>query len=426
MKRDQEIFDLIEQEHQRQQKGIELIASENFVSDQVMQAMGSCMTNKYAEGYPGKRYYGGCEVVDKSEDLAIERIKKLFGAEYANVQPHSGAQANMAVLFTCLKPGDTFMGLNLDHGGHLSHGSPVNSSGTLYHPIGYNVSKETGMVDYDEMEQLARQHKPKLIIAGGSAYCREWDYARFRKVADEIGAIFMVDMAHPAGLIAAGLLDNPVKYAHIVTSTTHKTLRGPRGGIILMGKDFENPWGLKTPKGVVKMMSQLLNSAVFPGIQGGPLEHVIAAKAVAFGEALDPSFKEYQKQVMKNAKALGEAFVKMGYNCISGGTDNHCLLIDLRSKYPDLTGKVAENALVRADITVNKNMVPFDSRSAFQTSGIRVGTPAITTRGVKEDKMAYIVELIDRVLRDPENEAEIAKVRKEVNEMMSPLPIFAW
>ena len=426
MKRDQEIFDLIEQEHQRQQKGIELIASENFVSDQVMQAMGSCMTNKYAEGYPAKRYYGGCEVVDKSENLAIERIKKLFGAEYANVQPHSGAQANMAVLFTCLKPGDTFMGLNLDHGGHLSHGSPVNSSGTLYHPIGYNVSKETGTVDYDEMEQLARQHMPKLIIAGGSAYCREWDYARFRKVADEIGAIFMVDMAHPAGLIAAGLLDNPVKYAHIVTSTTHKTLRGPRGGIILMGKDFENPWGLKTPKGVVKMMSQLLNSAVFPGIQGGPLEHVIAAKAVAFGEALDPSFKEYQKQVMKNAKALGEAFVKMGYNCISGGTDNHCLLIDLRSKYPDLTGKVAENALVRADITVNKNMVPFDSRSAFQTSGIRVGTPAITTRGVKEDKMPYIVELIDRVLRDPENEAEIAKVRKEVNEMMSPLPIFAW
>ena len=426
MKRDQEIFDLIEQEHQRQQKGIELIASENFVSDQVMQAMGSCMTNKYAEGYPAKRYYGGCEVVDKSENLAIERIKKLFGAEYANVQPHSGAQANMAVLFTCLKPGDTFMGLNLDHGGHLSHGSPVNSSGTLYHPIGYNVSKETGTVDYDEMEQLARQHKPKLIIAGGSAYCREWDYARFRKVADEIGAIFMVDMAHPAGLIAAGLLDNPVKYAHIVTSTTHKTLRGPRGGIILMGKDFENPWGLKTPKGVVKMMSQLLNSAVFPGIQGGPLEHVIAAKAVAFGEALDPSFKEYQKQVMKNAKALGEAFVKMGYNCISGGTDNHCLLIDLRSKYPDLTGKVAENALVRADITVNKNMVPFDSRSAFQTSGIRVGTPAITTRGVKEDKMPYIVELIDRVLRDPENEAERAKVRKEVNEMMSPLPIFAW
>ena len=426
MKRDQEIFDLIEQEHQRQQKGIELIASENFVSDEVMQAMGSCMTNKYAEGYPGKRYYGGCEVVDKSESLAIERVKKLFGAEYANVQPHSGAQANMAVLFTCLKPGDTFMGLNLDHGGHLSHGSPVNSSGTLYHPIGYNVSKETGMVDYDEMEQLARQHKPKLIIAGGSAYCREWDYARFRKVADEIGAIFMVDMAHPAGLIAAGLLENPVKYAHIVTSTTHKTLRGPRGGIILMGKDFENPWGLKTPKGAVKMMSQLLNSAVFPGIQGGPLEHVIAAKAVAFGEALDPSFKEYQKQVMKNAKALGEAFVKMGYNCISGGTDNHCLLIDLRSKYPDLTGKVAENALVRADITVNKNMVPFDSRSAFQTSGIRVGTPAITTRGVKEDKMPYIVELIDRVLRDPENEAEIAKVRKEVNEMMSPLPIFAW
>jgi len=426
MKRDQEIFDLIEQEHQRQQKGIELIASENFVSDQVMQAMGSCMTNKYAEGYPGKRYYGGCEVVDKSEQLAIDRIKKLFDAEYANVQPHSGAQANMAVLFTCLKPGDTFMGLNLDHGGHLSHGSPVNSSGILYKPVGYNLSKETGTVDYDEMEQLARQHKPKLIIAGGSAYCREWDYARFRKVADEIGAIFMVDMAHPAGLIAAGLLENPVKYAHIVTSTTHKTLRGPRGGIILMGKDFENPWGLKTPKGEVKMMSQLLNSAVFPGIQGGPLEHVIAAKAVALGEAPDPSFLEYQKQVMKNAKALGEAFVKMGYNCISGGTDNHCLLIDLRSKYPDLTGKVAENALVRADITVNKNMVPFDSRSAFQTSGIRVGTPAITTRGVKEDKMPLIVELIDRVLRNPEDETEIAKVRQEVNEMMTPLPIFAW
>ena len=426
MNTDPEIADAIKAEMERQNSHIELIASENFVSDQVMQAMGSCMTNKYAEGYPAKRYYGGCEVVDKSENLAIERVKKLFGAEYANVQPHSGAQANMAVLFTCLKPGDTFMGLNLDHGGHLSHGSPVNSSGILYNPIGYNLSKETGTVDYDEMEQLARQHKPKLIIAGGSAYCREWDYARFRKVADEIGAIFMVDMAHPAGLIAAGLLDNPVKYAHIVTSTTHKTLRGPRGGIILMGKDFENPWGLKTPKGVVKMMSQLLNSAVFPGIQGGPLEHVIAAKAVAFGEALDPSFKEYQKQVMKNAKALGEAFIKMGYNCISGGTDNHCLLIDLRSKYPDLTGKVAENALVRADITVNKNMVPFDSRSAFQTSGIRVGTPAITTRGVKEDKMPYIVELIDRVLRDPENEAEIAKVRKEVNEMMSPLPIFAW
>lgn len=426
MKRDQEIFALIEKEHQRQQKGIELIASENFVSDQVMEAMGSCMTNKYAEGYPGKRYYGGCEVVDQSENVAIERIKKLFGAEYANVQPHSGAQANMAVLSMCLKPGDVFMGLNLDHGGHLSHGSPVNSSGILYRPVGYNLKEETGTVDYDEMEQLAREHKPKLIIAGGSAYCREWDYARFRKVADEVGAIFMVDMAHPAGLIAAGLLENPVKYAHIVTSTTHKTLRGPRGGIILMGKDFENPWGLKTPKGEIKMMSALLNSAVFPGIQGGPLEHVIAAKAVAFGEALDPSFVEYQKQVKLNAKVLGEAFVAMGYNCISGGTDNHCLLIDLRSKYPDLTGKVAENALVRADITVNKNMVPFDSRSAFQTSGIRVGTPAITTRGVKEDKMPYIVELIDRVLRNPEDEAEIAKVRAEVNEMMSPLPIFAW
>lgn len=423
---DSAIFTLIEEERQRQLKGIELIASENFVSEEVMKAMGSCMTNKYAEGYPGKRYYGGCEVVDKSEQLAIDRIKQLFGAEWANVQPHSGAQANMAVLLACLNPGDTFMGLNLAHGGHLSHGSAVNSSGLLYHAIDYNVSEETGRVDYDQMEQRALEHKPKLIIAGGSAYSREWDYKRIREIADKIGAIFLVDMAHPAGLIAAGLLDNPVKFAHIVTSTTHKTLRGPRGGIILMGKDFENPWGLKTPKGEVKMMSQLLNSAVFPGIQGGPLEHVIAAKAVAFGEALDPSFKEYQKQVMKNAKALGEAFVKMGYNCISGGTDNHCLLIDLRSKYPDLTGKVAENALVRADITVNKNMVPFDSRSAFQTSGIRVGTPAITTRGVKEDKMPLIVELIDRVLRNPEDETEIAKVRQEVNEMMTPLPIFAW
>ena len=426
MKRDQEIFDLIEQEHQRQQKGIELIASENFVSDQVMQAMGSCMTNKYAEGYPGKRYYGGCEVVDKSENLAIERIKKLFGAEYANVQPHSGAQANMAVLFTCLKPGDTFMGLNLDHGGHLSHGSPVNSSGTLYHPIGYNVSKETGTVDYDEMEQLARQHKPKLIIAGGSAYCREWDYARFRKVADEIGAIFMVDMAHPAGLIAAGLLDNPVKYAHIVTSTTHKTLRGPRGGIILMGKDFENPWGLKTPKGVTKMMSQLLNSAVFPGQQGGPLEHVIAAKAVAFKEALQPEFKEWALQVKKNASVLAEELIKRGFTIVSGGTDNHSMLVDLRDKYPDLTGKVAENALVAADITVNKNMVPFDTRSAFQTSGIRLGTPAITTRGAKEDLMVLIAELIEEVLNDPENEEVIASVRKRVNETMKSYPLFAY
>ena len=423
---DSAIFTLIEEERQRQLKGIELIASENFVSGEVMKAMGSCMTNKYAEGYPGKRYYGGCEVVDKSEQLAIDRIKQLFGAEWANVQPHSGAQANMAVLLACLNPGDTFMGLNLAHGGHLSHGSAVNSSGLLYHAIDYNVSEETGRVDYDQMEQRALEHKPKLIIAGGSAYSREWDYKRIREIADKIGAIFLVDMAHPAGLIAAGLLDNPVKFAHIVTSTTHKTLRGPRGGIILMGKDFDNPWGKKTPKGEIKKMSALLDSAVFPGVQGGPLEHVIAAKAVAFHEALQPSFKEYGRQVKKNAQAMAEAFVRRGYGVVSGGTDNHCMLIDLRGKFPELTGKVAEKALVAADITVNKNMVPFDSRSAFQTSGIRVGTPAITTRGVKEDKMEYIVSLIDRVLSAPEDEAVIAAVRKEVNEMMANYPIFAW
>ena len=423
---DSAIFTLIEEERQRQLKGIELIASENFVSEEVMKAMGSCMTNKYAEGYPGKRYYGGCEVVDKSEQLAIDRIKQLFGAEWANVQPHSGAQANMAVLLACLNPGDTFMGLNLAHGGHLSHGSAVNSSGLLYHAIDYNVSEETGRVDYDQMEQRALEHKPKLIIAGGSAYSREWDYKRIRDIADKIGAIFLVDMAHPAGLIAAGLLDNPVKFAHIVTSTTHKTLRGPRGGIILMGKDFDNPWGKTTPKGEIKKMSALLDSAVFPGVQGGPLEHVIAAKAVAFYEALQPSFKEYGRQVKKNAQAMAEAFVRRGYGVVSGGTDNHCMLIDLRGKFPELTGKVAEKALVAADITVNKNMVPFDSRSAFQTSGIRVGTPAITTRGVKEDKMEYIVSLIDRVLSAPEDEAVIAAVRKEVNEMMANYPIFAW
>lgn len=426
MKRDQAIFDLIAKERERQTKGIELIASENFVSDEVLEAMGSVMTNKYAEGYPGHRYYGGCEVVDQSEQLAIERICKLFGAEYANVQPHSGAQANMAVLMTVLKPGDTFMGLNLDHGGHLSHGSLVNSSGMLYRPVGYNLSQETGMVDYDEMEKLAKEHKPKLIIGGASAYSREWDYERMRKIADEVGAIFMVDMAHPAGLIAAGLLKNPVKYAHIVTSTTHKTLRGPRGGIILVGKDFENPWGKTTKKGEVRKISSLLDSAVFPGVQGGPLEHVIAAKAVAFGEALDPSFNEYQVQVKKNAATLADAFVAKGYNVISGGTDNHLMLIDLRSKFPELTGKVAEKALVSADITVNKNMVPFDSRSAFQTSGIRVGTPAITTRGLKEADMPYIVDLMDRVMRDPENESVIAAVRKEVNEKMKALPLFAW
>lgn len=426
MKTDTTVFELIKKEHQRQLKGIELIASENFVSDEVMKAMGSWLTNKYAEGYPGKRYYGGCQVVDEVESLAIERVCKLFGAEYANVQPHSGAQANAAVFLACLKPGDTFMGLNLDHGGHLSHGSAVNTSGILYHAIGYNLNKETGRVDYDEMEKLALEHRPKMIIGGGSAYSREWDYARMREIADKVGAIFMVDMAHPAGLIAAGLLENPVKYAHIVTSTTHKTLRGPRGGIILMGKDFDNPWGLKTPKGEVKKMSQLLNSAVFPGIQGGPLEHVIAAKAVAFNEALQPEFKEWAKQVQKNAKVLADELMKRGFDIVSGGTDNHSMLVDLRSKYPDLTGKVAEKALVAADITVNKNMVPFDSRSAFQTSGIRLGTPAITTRGAKEDLMVLVAELIEKVLNAPEDENVIADVRKQVNEVMAGYPLFAY
>ncbi|MCG2652727.1 serine hydroxymethyltransferase [Alloprevotella tannerae] len=426
MQKDAEIFRLIEEEHQRQLRGIELIASENFVSDDVMKAMGSWLTNKYAEGYPGHRYYGGCQIVDQTENLAIERIKKLYNAEYANVQPHSGAQANAAVLLAILKPGDTFMGLNLDHGGHLSHGSLVNTSGILYHPVGYNLNRETGRVDYDEMESLAKQHKPKLIIGGGSAYSREWDYARMRKIADEVGAIFLVDMAHPAGLIAAGLLDNPVKYAHIVTSTTHKTLRGPRGGIILMGKDFENPFGLKTKKGDLKMMSTLLNSAVFPGQQGGPLEHVIAAKAVAFYEALQPEFKVYQTQVKKNAAKLAEELVKRGFSIVSGGTDNHSMLVDLRPKYPELTGKVAENALVAADITVNKNMVPFDTRSAFQTSGIRLGTPAITTRGAKEDFMVEVAELIETVLNAPEDEQVIAKVRAHVNEIMQQFPLFAY
>ncbi|MBR4935550.1 MAG: serine hydroxymethyltransferase [Bacteroidaceae bacterium] len=426
MEQDKQIFQLIEAEHQRQLRGIELIASENFVSDDVMRAMGSCLTNKYAEGYPSKRYYGGCGVVDQVENIAIERICRLFGAEYANVQPHSGAQANAAVFFAVLQPGDTFMGLNLDHGGHLSHGSKVNTSGILYNPVGYNLDQATGRVDYDEMERLALEHKPKLLIGGGSAYSREWDYARMREIADKVGAIFMVDMAHPAGLIAAGELDNPVKYAHIVTSTTHKTLRGPRGGIILMGKDFENPWGLTTPKGAVKMMSQLLNSAVFPGTQGGPLEHVIAAKAVAFGEALQPEFKEYAKQVKKNAAALAAELTKRGFTIVSGGTDNHSMLVDLRSKYPDLTGKVAENALVAADITVNKNMVPFDSRSAFQTSGIRLGTPAITTRGAKEDLMVEIAEMIETVLNNPEDEAVIAKMRERVNKTMEKYPLFAY
>lgn len=426
MKKDQMIFDLIEREHQRQLKGMELIASENFVSDEVMQAMGSCLTNKYAEGLPGKRYYGGCSVVDEVETLAIERVKKLFGAEFANVQPHSGAQANAAVLLTVLNPGDTFLGLNLAHGGHLSHGSNVNTSGILYRAVGYNLNKETGRVDYDEMEQLALEHKPKLIIGGGSAYSREWDYKRMREIADKVGAILMVDMAHPAGLIAAGLLDNPLKYAHIVTSTTHKTLRGPRGGIILMGKDFENPWGKTTPKGQIKMMSQLLNSAVFPGTQGGPLEHVIAAKAVAFNEALQPEFKEWAAQVKKNAAVLADELIKRGFDIVSGGTDNHSMLVDLRPKYPELTGKVAENALVSADITVNKNMVPYDTRSAFQTSGIRLGTPAITTRGAKEDMMVLIADLIEEVLNSPEDEKVIAKVREKVNQTMSKYPLFAY
>lgn len=426
MEKDQVIFDLIEREHQRQLKGMELIASENFVSDEVMQAMGSYLTNKYAEGLPGHRYYGGCQVVDEVENIARDRVKKLFGAEFANVQPHSGAQANAAVLLAVLKPGDTFMGLDLDHGGHLSHGSHVNTSGILYKPVGYKLNRETGRVDYDEMERLALEHKPKLIIGGGSAYSREWDYARMRKIADEVGALLMIDMAHPAGLIAAGLLDNPVKYADIVTTTTHKTLRGPRGGVILMGKDFANPWGITTKKGEVRMMSSLLNSAVFPGTQGGPLEHVIAAKAVAFGENLRPSWKEYAAQVKKNAAVLADDLISRGFDIVSGGTDNHSMLVDLRSKYPDLTGKVAENALVAADITVNKNMVPFDTRSAFQTSGIRLGTAAMTTRGAKEDMMHLIAELIEEVLNAPEDEKVIARVREKVNATMKDYPLFAY
>ena len=426
MRRDKAIFEIIEREHQRQLKGIELIASENFVSDEVMQAMGSYLTNKYAEGLPGKRYYGGCQVVDEVERLAIERVKQLFGAEFANVQPHSGAQANQAVFLAVLNPGDTFMGLDLDHGGHLSHGSEVNTSGLLYHHIGYTLNRETGCVDYDAMEELALQHKPKLIIGGGSAYSREWDYERMRKIADEVGALLMIDMAHPAGLIAAGLLKNPVKYAHIVTTTTHKTLRGPRGGVIMMGKDFDNPWGLTNKKGELKKMSQLLNSAVFPGIQGGPLEHVIAGKAVGFYENLQPSWKEYAMQVKTNAAVLAQSLIEHGFSIVSGGTDNHSMLLDLRQKYPDLTGKVAENALVAADITVNKNKVPFDERSAFQTSGIRLGTAAMTTRGAKEDLMRLVAELIDEVLSDPENEKVISNVREKVNATMKNYPLFAY
>lgn len=426
MYQDNEIFNIIEKENQRQHKGMELIASENFVSPQVMKAMGSCLTNKYAEGYPGHRYYGGCQCVDESENIAIERIKKLFGAEYANVQPHSGAQANMAVFLACLKPGDKFMGLNLAMGGHLSHGSPVNFSGMMFHDCEYDVRESDGLVDYDMMEEVALREQPKLIIGGASAYSRDWDYARMRAIADRVGALLMIDMAHPAGLIAAGLLNNPLEYAHIVTSTTHKTLRGPRGGIILLGKDFDNPWGKTTKKGVIRKMSSLLDSAVFPGVQGGPLEHVIAAKAVAFGEALQPEFKAYAQQVKKNAAVMAQAFMDKGYKICSGGTENHCMLIDLRTKFPELTGKVAENALVAADITVNKNMVPYDTRSAFQTSGLRVGTPAMTTRGAKEELMPEIVELIDTVLKNPESEANIATVREKVNAIMKDYPIFAW
>lgn len=426
MKRDTAIFDIIEKEYQRQLKGIELIASENFVSEQVMEAMGSCLTNKYAEGYPGKRYYGGCEIVDLSEQLAIDRLKEIFGAEWANVQPHSGAQANAAVFLACMQAGDKFLGLNLSHGGHLSHGSPVNFSGLMFHALEYNVKQDTEQVDYEQMEEVARAEKPKVIIAGASAYSRDWDYARIRKIADEIGAIFMVDMAHPAGLVAAGLLNNPLPYAHIVTTTTHKTLRGPRGGAIMLGKDFENPWGKKTPKGEVRMMSALLDSAVFPGIQGGPLEHVIAAKAVSFGEALDPSYKVYQAQVKKNAAVMAQAFMHKGYKVVSGGTDNHSMLIDLRPKFPELTGKLAEKVLVEADITTNKNMVPFDSRSPFLTSGLRFGTPAITTRGAKEPLMGEIVELIDTVLSNPEDGKVIKAVREKVNGIMKDYPLFAW
>ena len=426
MKRDTQIFDLIDKECHRQKEGLELIASENFVSEQVMQAMGSCLTNKYAEGYPGARYYGGCQIVDQTEQLAIDRACQLFGAEFANVQPHSGAQANAAVFCSCMKPGDTFLGLDLAHGGHLSHGSPVNLSGINYHPVAYHVKEETGMVDYDEMEQLALEHKPKLIVSGASAYSRDWDYKRMREIADKVGALLMCDMSHPAGLIAKGLLNNPMEYCHIVTTTTHKTLRGPRGGMILLPKDFPNPWGLKTPKGEIKMMSQVINFAVFPGQQGGPLEHVIAAKAVAFGEALSDEYTEYAKQMLANARAMAKAFVDKGYKVVSGGTDNHSMLIDLRTKFPELTGKKAENTLVKADITINKNMVPFDTRTPFSTSGLRVGTPAITTRGLKEEHMPIIVDMIDRVLSAPDDEAVIAQVKKEVNAMMSDRPMFAW
>jgi glycine hydroxymethyltransferase len=425
MKRDNQVFRILAKEKKRQLHGLELIASENFVSNQVLRAMGSVMTNKYAEGYPGKRYYGGCQFVDETEQLAIDRAKELFNCEYANVQPHSGAQANMAIFLAFLKPGDTFMGLDLSHGGHLSHGSPVNSSGILYRPVAYGVGQKTGTVDYDKMEEIALKEKPKLIIAGASAYSRDWDYKLMRSIADKAGALLMADISHPAGLIARGLLNDPMPYCHVVTTTTHKTLRGPRGGLILMGKDFENPWGWSTPKGEIKMMSQLINSAVFPGIQGGPLEHVIASKAVAFGEALTDEYFEYILQVKKNATVMANAFVERGYHVISGGTDNHLMLIDLRNKFPELTGKQVENTLVKADITVNKNMVPFDSRSPFQTSGLRIGTPAVTTRGLKESHMPVIVELIDEVLNKIEDEKTLIAVQKKVNEMMENYPLFS-
>ena len=422
MKKDTEIFNLIEKEDYRQRNGIELIASENFVSDEVMQAMGSCLTNKYAEGYPRKRYYGGCEVVDQIEQLAIDRAKELFGVEYVNVQPHSGSQANSSVMLACLNAGDKILGFNLSHGGHLTHGSPVNFSGKLYKTSFYNVEEETGKVNYDKIEETAISEQPKMIICGASAYSQDWDYKKFREIADKVGALLMADISHPAGLIAAKLLNDPAPYCHILTTTTHKTLRGPRGGMIMMGKDFENPWGLKTPKGKTRMMSAILNSGVFPGSQGGPLEHVIAAKAIAFKESLSPDFVEYGKQVIANSKKMAKCFVEKGYKVISGGTENHCMLIDLRSK--NITGKQAENALVLADITVNKNMVPFDTQSPFITSGMRVGTPAITTRGIKEDKITYIVDLIDEVIMNFEDEDMINSVKKKVNNLMQDLPIF--
>ena len=419
------IFDLIDQELNRQQSGIELIASENFTSQNVMKAMGSICTNKYAEGLPGRRYYGGCEIIDKIEQLAIDRAKQLFGAEWANVQPHSGAQANAAVMLACLNAGDQILGFDLSHGGHLTHGSPVNFSGKLYKPAFYGVEESTGLIDMDKVEAKALEVKPKLIICGASSYSRDWDYARFRAIADKVGALLLADISHPSGLIAAGLLNNPVPHCHIITTTTHKTLRGPRGGLILMGKDFENPWGIKTLKGETRMMSSLLDGGVFPGTQGGPLEHVIAAKAVAFGEALKPSFKEYGKQVMANAQALAKAMVSRGYHIISGGTDNHLMLIDLRSKSETLTGKIAENALVKADITLNKNTVPFETRSPFVTSGIRIGTPAITTRGLKEPQMEIVADLIDRVLMNTDNTEELNKVKKEVHALMGDFPLYA-